>query len=165
MNKNASGSFDDEAGRGERKAGFTFYQTGAVAAMLVVAVWGLAVLLSLLVTPGGADRMELTYLGTVIIAYLVLVPLYWKRVRWSYVAGIVLIFGLFVGAGYAAWEGVLFFSWSAYNLSVIIVYIIALMGLFFSYKSFRELPSMRRKRPFLPLGGIVLILIVSGAAF
>jgi len=102
MNKNASGSFDDEVERGELKAGYTFYQTGAVAAMLVVAVWGLAVLLSLLVTPGGADRMELTYFGTLIIGYLVLLPLYWRRVRWGYVAGIVLIFGSFVGAGYAA---------------------------------------------------------------
>jgi CubicO group peptidase (beta-lactamase class C family) len=165
MKKNAIGSFDDDVGRGERKAGFTFYQTGAIAAMLVVAVWGLAVLLSLLVIPGSADRMELTYFGTLIIAYLVLAPLYWKRVRWGYVAGIVLVIGSFVGAGYAAWEGVLFFSWSAYNLSVIIVYIIALTGLFFSYKSFRELPSTRGKRPFLPLGGVVLILIVSGAAF
>jgi CubicO group peptidase (beta-lactamase class C family) len=163
MNEGASGPLDDEAWRGGREAGFTFYQTGAAAAILVVAVWGVAVLSSLLVTPGSADRMELTYFGTLIIAYLVLAPLYWKRVRWGYLAGIVIIFGSFVGAGFAAWEGVLFFSWSAYNLSVIIVYMIALMGLFFSYKSFRELPS-KRKRPFLPLVGMVLILIVSGAA-
>ena len=165
MNKGASGSFDDKAGRVERKADYTFNQTGATASMLVVAVWGLAVLLSLLVTPGSADRTELTYFGTLIIGYLVLVPLYWRRVRWGYVAGIALIFGSFLGAGYAAWEGVLFFSWSAYNLSVIIVYVIALAGLFFSYKSFRELPSARGKRALLPLGGMVLILIVSGAAF
>ena len=165
MDKDVSVSFDDEVRRGERKAGFTFYQTGAVAAMLVIAVWGLEVLLSLLITPGGADRMELTYFGVLIIGYLVATPLYWNRVRWGYVAGIVLIFGAFVGAGVAAWERVLFFSWSAYNLSVIIVYIIALMGLFFSYKSFKELPFIGEKRPFFSLVGMGLILIVSGAVF
>ena len=106
MDKDVSVSFDDEVRWGERKASFTFYQTGAVAAMLVIAVWGLAVLLSLLITPGGADRMELTYFGALIIGYLVATPLYWNRVRWGYVAGIVLIFGAFVGAGVAAWERV-----------------------------------------------------------
>jgi hypothetical protein len=165
MNKDVSGSFDDEVDRGELKAGFTIYQTAAVAAMLVVAVWGLAVLLSLMVTPGVSDRMELTYFGALFIAFLVMVPLYWKRVRWGYVLGIVLIFGLFLGAGVAAWEGVLFFSWSAYNLYVILIYITASIGLFFSYKSFRELSSTRRKRPYIPFGGMVLILIVSGATF
>jgi len=105
----------------------------------------------------------MTYFGALGIGFLMLAPLYWKRVRWGYVAGILLILALFLGAGVAAWSRILFFSWSIYNVSVVIVYVAALFGMFFSYRSFRELPSTSRSRAFLSLSGMVLILTVSGA--
>jgi len=69
-----------------------------------------------------------------------------------------------MGAGVAAWSRIFFFSWSIYNVSVIIVCVVALVGIFFSYRSFRELLSTRRSRAFPSLSGMVLILTVSGAA-
>jgi len=165
MNSTTSGSNADKVDHRERMADYTFNQLGATATILVILVWSLASIWLHLATPGGADKTEMTYFSTLGIGFLMLAPLYWKRVRWSYVAGILLILASFLGAGVAAWSRILFFSWSIYNVSVIIVYVAALLGMFFSYRSFREFPSTSRSRAFLSLSGMVLILIVCGAAF
>lgn len=163
MNSTTSGSNAEKVEHRERIADYTFNQLGAVAAILVILVWSLASIWLHLATPGGADKTEMTYFGALGIGFLILAPLYLKRVRWSYIAGILLILALFMGAGVAAWSRILFFSWSIYNVSVIIVYIAALVGMFFNYRSFRELQSTRRSRAFISLSGMVFILIVSGA--
>lgn len=164
MNNNTSGSNVDKFEHRERIADYTFNQLGATAAILVILVWSLASMWLYLATPGGANKTEMTYFGTLGIGFLMLAPLYWKRVRWSYVAGILLMLALFMGAGVAAWSRILFYSFSIYNVSVIIVYVAAFVGIFFSYRSFRELLSTSRSRVFLSLGGMFLILVVSGAA-
>jgi len=75
----------------ERMIDFTFYQKGAFATLLVLTVWGITVLGINLVTLSGATYIEIIYLGTVIIIFCVLGPLYLKRFQWSYVVGIGLI--------------------------------------------------------------------------
>ncbi len=164
MNSITSGSNADKVKHRELMADYTLNQLGAAATILVILVWSLASIWLHLATPGGADRIEMTYFGAFGIGFLVLAPLYWKRVRWSYVAGILLILALFLGAGFTAWSRILFFSWSIYNVSVLIVYIAALGGIFFSYRSFRELLPTRRRGVILSLSGMFLILVLSGAA-
>jgi CubicO group peptidase (beta-lactamase class C family) len=163
MNGSTSGSNADKVEHREKITEYTFNQMGATAAILVILVWSLVSIWLHLATPGGADKIEMTYFGALGIGFLILAPLYLKRVRWSYIAGILLILGLFMGAGVAAWSRILFFSWSIYNISVILVYIAALVGMFFSFNSFREPQSNRRSRALLSLSGTVFILIISGA--
>lgn len=67
---------------------------GAFAALLVLALWSLAALWLNMVAASGASIQEITFLGMVTVALPVLVPLYWKQIPWSYVAGIcVIVFG------------------------------------------------------------------------
>ena len=143
---------------------FTFSQIGAFATLLVLAVWGLTLLWINLVTLSGAMDIEIIYFGTVITMFCVLGPLYLKRVRWSYVAGIgLIIFGFFGELVLAAWNRILYFSVSVYNLSIILFNIIALAGIYFSYRSYRELPRIPKKKIIMGIGGIVLITVVTGA--
>ncbi len=118
---------------------YTFYQAGANATLLAIAIWSLTSLGFHTMTPLGMDTLELTLLGTLTIICWILVPLYWMRVWWSYIAGIGLIIGgLGGGATIAAWYRVFRFSGSFYNFSIIIIYIIGLVGIYFSYKAFTE---------------------------
>ncbi|MDH5440257.1 MAG: beta-lactamase family protein [Candidatus Bathyarchaeota archaeon] len=143
---------------------FTFSQIGAFATLLALALWGLAALGTNLVTLSGAMDIEIIYFGTIIIMFCVLGPLYWKRFRWSYVAGIgLIIIGFFGGAGLAAWSRILFFSVSVYNLSIILFYIIAIAGIYFSYRSYKELPHIPKRKTIIGVGIIGLIAVVTGA--
>ena len=119
---------------------YTFYQAGANATLLAIAVWSLTSLGFHTMMPFGMDTLELTLLGTLTIIFWILVPLYWMRVWWSYIAGIGLIIGgLGGGTAIAAWSRVFRFSGSFYNFSIIIIYIISFAGIYFSYKAFTEL--------------------------
>jgi len=143
---------------------FTSSQKGAFATLLVLTVWGLTVLGINLVTLSGAMDIEITYFGTVIIMFCILGPLYWKRFRWCYIAGIGLIItGFFGGAVLAAWNRILFFSVSVYNLSIILFYIIAIAGIYFSYRSYKELPHIPKRKTIIGVGIIGLIAVVTGA--
>ena len=143
---------------------FTFSQIGAFATLLVLAVWGLALLAINLVTLSGAMDIEIIFFGTMIIMFSVLGPLYLKRLRCSYVAGIgLIIFGFFGGLVLAAWSRILYFSVSVYNLSIILFYIIALAGMYFSYRSYKELPHIPKRNNIIGIGRIGLIAVVIGA--
>jgi len=75
MNSTTSGSNADKVERRERIADYTFNQLGAAAAILVILVWSLASMWLHLATPGGADKTEMTYFGTLGIGFLMLAPL------------------------------------------------------------------------------------------
>ena len=143
---------------------FTFSQIGAFATLLALALWGLAALGTNLVTLSGAMDIEIIYFGTIIIMFCVLGPLYWKRFRWSYIAGIgLIIIGFFGGAALAAWNRILFFSVSVYSLSIILFYITAMAGIYFSYRSYKELPHLPKRKTIIGVGIIGLIAVVTGA--
>ena len=136
---------------------------GAFVALLVLALWSLAVLWLNMVTPSGALIQEIIFLGIVAVALWVLVPLYWKQIPWSYVAGIcVIVFGFFGGTAVSALNHIFNFSVSAYNLVTITMHVIALAAVYFSYRSFKELPRVERKKVILGIGGIVLVVVVAG---
>jgi len=119
---------------------YTFYQAGANATLLGISVWSLTSLGFHTMTPLGMNILELTFLGTLTIVFWILVPLYWMRVWWSYIAGIGLIIGgLGGGTAIAAWSRIFRFSGSLYNFSIIIIYIIGFAGIYCSYKALTEL--------------------------
>jgi CubicO group peptidase (beta-lactamase class C family) len=141
---------------------------GALVGLIALAVSSLALYWVNLVTLGGAvdlEMFEMTILGTLTVMFWALAPLYLKRVRWGYIAGVVVLLSLFVVLAYGLWGRGYYFSPSFYNLSVIFVYLIAVTAIYFSVRSFRELPSSNRKRTALGVVGVVLVTIAVGSAF
>ncbi len=142
---------------------FTFAQRGAFASVLVLAIGGALVLGINVVTLSGAMDVEIIYFGTVVTMLWVLVFLYGKRVRWSYVYGVgLLLVGFFGGLFLAMWSHLFYFSVSLYNLSIISLYSLAAVCLYFSYRSYRERPRLPPKRSGRGIGGTVLLTVVVG---
>jgi CubicO group peptidase (beta-lactamase class C family) len=142
---------------GKQTNGFTRNQIGALIALGVLVIWGVADLWIHLVTPAGAGVVEIIFLGTLAPVFLILVPLYAKRVRWAYVGGILMVLVMLAGAVKAFLDQSYYFSWSFYNLLVILAYLVALACAYFSVRSYREMPAKGAVRTALGIGGIVLI--------
>jgi len=83
---------------------------------------------------------DVTFLVILDVVAWVTVPFYIRRVRWSYFVGIVApIFGLvgFVAVpGTPPWYA---FSSPIFDFSYVILYIVGLALMYFSYKSYKEL--------------------------
>lgn len=144
------------------KADYTFF--GAFVALFVLAVWCLVILWVHMVTPYGMNIEEIPFLGTLTVIFWVLVPLYWFRVRWGYIAGMIVIAVGFVGGGIASvLSHVVHFSWSVYNVVVVMMYIIALTCLYLSNQCYEKLPNTPAKKVLLGVGGIVLMMVITAA--
>ena len=141
------------------------YRYGALAALLTMAVWSVTALWTNMVTPSGALTQEIIFLSTVAVMFWVLVPLYGKAVQWSYVAGIFIIaLSVFGGSAVAALHRELHFSVSFYNILTGLLYVIAVVGIYFSYQCYKKLPRIKRKKAICGVGGIILVMIVVGGA-
>jgi CubicO group peptidase (beta-lactamase class C family) len=116
-------------------------QLGALITLAVVAVWGIWIFWFHLTRPMGLAYIEIIFLSVLVPIYLILLPFYWFRVRWSYISGILVLLGLFVGLLKTTLEYSLFFSISTYNLLTVGVYLVALGCIYFSIRSYMELPS------------------------
>jgi CubicO group peptidase (beta-lactamase class C family) len=140
---------------------------GALVGLIALAVSSLALYWVNLVTLGGTmdlEMLEMTIWGTLTALFWALTPLYLKRVQWGYIAGVVALSGQFMSLAYGLWRRVYYFSPSFYNLSVVFIYLIATATIYFSVRSFRELPSSTRKRTALSVVGAILVTIAVGAA-
>ena len=98
---------------------FTLAQKGALITLAVVALWSLGAAWLPLTRPLGINYTEILFLSALVPGYLVLLPLYGLRVRWSYLNGILVMLGLFVGLAKSILDNTFFFSWSAYNLTAV----------------------------------------------
>jgi CubicO group peptidase (beta-lactamase class C family) len=143
---------------------YTVHQIGALLALLVVVAWSLAALWLHMVTPAGADLLEITCLGTVAAVSLLLVGLFDLRVRWAYAGGILVALALLVGVAMEALGQNLHFSWSLYNLGVILACAAGLACAYFSARSIGELPPRGWARTVLGIGGIVAAAAVLATA-
>ena len=118
---------------------YTINQTGAVATLLSSAVSS-STLLGIIFT-GAHPLAETTFFGILTFIFWVLIPLYWLRIRWSYVVGLLFsIFGLIGGAGVVPgvepiWQAV---PGTAFTVSLGLIWIISLACAYFSYRSFQE---------------------------
>lgn len=138
----------DTSIREKRVLCYTFHQTGAIATLLAMAVWNLTLwgINAFFASLFPYSTPEMTFFGILAIFSWLLVPLYWARDKWSYVAGIfVTLFGLFGGAVLPGVE----FPWQeftgvlVYDVTLIISFLIGLAGIYFSYKAFREVVKVR----------------------
>jgi CubicO group peptidase (beta-lactamase class C family) len=122
---------------------FSIHQIGALIAMIILAVWGIWVTWLHMTRPLGIDYTEILFLSAVVPIYLILVPFYVMRVRWSYISGIFVVLILFAGVVFAAVVArVFFFSFSVYNLTTVVVLLSAGACIYFSLRSYLELPSI-----------------------
>jgi CubicO group peptidase (beta-lactamase class C family) len=145
------------------KSRYSFNQKAAIITLAVSTLSGLALLYFNLIAPSGANIEEILFLGTLIVMLTALVPLFLLKVTWSWAAGIVIYFGLYLGAVVEILDGVLIFSVSIYNISVIAIYMVATAGILFSFKSLRELPQRQWKKTALAVTGTILATAMMGA--
>jgi CubicO group peptidase (beta-lactamase class C family) len=145
------------------KERWTLQQIGAVVSISIITAWSIAAFLIHAYMPLSGDTLELTFVGTVALVSLLSIPLYLKRVKWSYLGGILVTILLFVGAIMIALNRAMFFSPSVYNIFAIVVYIAAFACLYFSISSFRQRRTGSRRTTTIGICGTVLIfaLIVS----
>lgn len=113
---------------------YTSNQTGAIATLLAGSLWALTVV--------GASVMkeDVTFLAVLDIIAWALLPFYIKRVRWSFVVGIIPpiigLVGLVAMPGTPPWYT---FSSPVYDFSFVVLYLVGLALIYFSYSAFKEL--------------------------
>ena len=139
------------------KQTFTTHQLGALITMSIMAVWGISVSWLHLTRPVGAGDMEILFLSAMVPVFVILVPFYVLRVRWSYVNGILVLLALFAGVLKAATEYIFFFSFSVYNLTTIVVLICAAACIYFSMRSHFELSPVGWIKSMLGIGCMLAI--------
>jgi len=88
---------------------WTLQQIGAVISLFVICAWSIVVFLIHAYSPLSGDTLELAFIGTVAVVSLLSIPFYLKRVRWSYLGGILVTILLVVGAVAIALERAIFF--------------------------------------------------------
>ena len=142
------------------KERWTLQQIGAVVSIFIVYTWSIVVFLIHVYTPSSGDTRELALIGTVALVSLLSIPFYLKRVKWSYIGGILVTILLFFGAITIAINRAIFFSPSVYNIFVIVVYIAAFACLYFSISSFRQLKSGPRRTIIIGTCGTILVFAI-----
>ena len=60
------------------------------------------------------------------------------KVRWGYLAGLIVIIVMIAGGVNAVVDGSIVFSYSRYNMSTVIAYLIALVVIVFSVNAYRN---------------------------
>jgi len=120
---------------------YTSNQTGAIATLLASALWATAATGTAIIT-GSIPESSIAVFGILNIIAWIFVPLYVKRVRWSYIIGIILAIIALLGITIQGssiptpwWT----FTSPVYNLSYLASNLIMLAGIYFAYKSYQEL--------------------------
>jgi CubicO group peptidase (beta-lactamase class C family) len=136
-------------------------QIGAFISIIIIAVWGVWVLWLHMTRPLGMENIEMLFLVSIVPISLVLIPLYWFRIRWSYTSGVLVLLGLFVGLIKSVIDRSFFFSVSVYNFITVAIFIVALVCIYFSVRSFIELPSTGWVKIILGVAGLLLVSVVA----
>ena len=114
-------------------------QTGALATVLATSLWALTAL-GAAIAGGRQTASALTVFAILTAIAWILVPLYAKRIKWGYIVGIIVIITALVGLlampGTPPWYA---FTAPVYNFSFVVFYLVMLAGIYFSYKSYKEL--------------------------
>jgi hypothetical protein len=117
---------------------YTLNQTGASATLLSSAVSS-STLLSIVLS-GDSPAAETIFFGLLTFVFWVLVPLYWLRIRMSYIVGLVFCaLGLIGGIGVIPgvepiWEVL---PGSMLTFSLGLIWLVNLACVYFSYRSFQ----------------------------
>ena len=118
---------------------YTVNQIGAIACLLAGSLWAIAAIVTILLTNSQAASSLMIFAILEIIDWIG-IPLYIKRIRWSYILIIVVwiisLVGLILMPGKPPWY---MLSEPVFNFSIVIFYLISIAGIYFSYKSYQEL--------------------------
>lgn len=140
---------------------FSRNQLFALFTMILIAIWGITATWLPISRPLGINYTEIQFLSALVPVFIILVPLYILRIRWSYLNGTLVQVGLWIGFIKAVLDHSYFFSFSFYNLITVLILIFALLGIYFSIRSFLELPA---RNPVQSGIGIFILLALSAAA-
>ncbi|MCX6660728.1 MAG: hypothetical protein NTX81_10240 [Candidatus Bathyarchaeota archaeon] len=120
---------------------YSVSQTGAIATVLATSLWALTALGTAIMV-GRQTATSLTVFAILTAISWILVPLYAKRVKRAYIVGIIVIIialvGLLAMPGTPPWYA---FTAPVYNFSFVAFYLVMLAGIYFSYKSYKELKT------------------------
>ncbi len=135
---------------------------GAVAGLVVVAVGTLAILVIHVAEPQGAMAVEISAIGALTTMYWVLVVFAWRRSAWSYLVSVLVLPVLPILGIIASLSYTMFFSWSIYNLSTIILCFAAVVGAVASYVAYKQTPRDPWRSTAIRLGGVLAAGILLG---
>jgi len=112
---------------------YTASQTGAIATLLAGSLWAFTVV-------GASINVEdVTFLAILDLIAWIMVPFYIKRVKWSFLVGIVApiigLVGLIAMPGTPPWYN---FASPIFDFSYVMLYVVGLALMYFSYKSYKE---------------------------
>jgi len=144
---------------------WTLQQIIALASLFIISVWSIVVLWIHVFTLASGDYLEIAFIGTVAVVSLFLLPFYWKRVKWSYIGGILITTFSVICAIVIASHRVIFFSPSVYNIFVIAAYITTFVCLYFSVLSFRQRKSGSQRATTIGICGTILIFSLIASLF
>jgi hypothetical protein len=117
---------------------YTVNQIGAIASLLAGSLWAVAAIVVILLT-GSKSASSLMFFVILEIIDWIGIPLYIKRIRWSYIVIIIVwiigLVGLVAMPGTPPWYT--FYS-PIFQFSIIIFYLVSIAGIYFSYKSYQE---------------------------
>ncbi len=130
---------------------FYVFQSGALLAHIAITIWNIAILVLHLLEPLDINQFEITVLITLVSVFITLIPIYWLRIRGGYLVGILVYVVMLVAGVNAIAEKNYFFSFSLYNLSVILIYLVAIVGVYLNFKAYQQLPREKWTRTILPL--------------
>ena len=118
---------------------YTVNQIGAIACLLAGSLWAIAAILIILLTDSLAASSLMVFIILEIIDWIG-IPLYVKRIRWSYfliiIVWIISLTVFVVMPGTPPWY---MFTQPVFNFSILIFYLLSIAGIYFSYKSYQEL--------------------------
>ena len=118
---------------------YTCNQTGAIAVLLAGALWGLTVMGVNIMTGILPSSAAAVYSILVLIAWI-LIPLYVKLVKSAFIVGvivnIIILIGIAASPAPTPWYT---FTHPLYNFSFVAFYLIMLAGIYYSYKTYKEL--------------------------
>jgi len=140
---------------------FTNDQIGALISMIVLAVWGVWISFLHMTRPMGVEHTEILFLSAMVPIYLILLPFYGLRVRWSYISGIIVLLGLFAGLTKSVIDQTFFFSLSAYNLITVAIFLSAAACIYFSLRSYLESPPIGWVKSTLGIGILLAVSALS----
>ena len=118
---------------------YTVNQIGAIVSLLAGSLWAVTAIVAILLI-GSQSASSLMFFVILEIIDWIGIPLYIKRIRWSYIVIIIVwiigLVGLVAMPGKPPWYT--FYS-PIFQFSIIIFYLISIAGIYFSYKSYQEL--------------------------
>jgi len=125
----------------ESKSTFTLEETGAIASLVALAVWGFTAI---------GFTYEFDLLSTsVVLFFVVLDAIYWlsvllyvRRIEWGYTVGIIaIVLGIIAMIPFGDGWNLFAFVYPVLDLSAFMALVTLVVGLYFSYKLYKNVHS------------------------